>query len=526
MKKLVLILTIFFFQLVIGIQSVSAFYSDIQTDYKYYTGIKTLYDKNKLPEFTDNQFHPDDKATTDDLNTLLKFYLGQETGNKSSKKPLSKLSALSTIFNTLGIQLDAKINTDTFLFKDIKPTSKNANIAAKSIELGIFEKDKNIFRAGKRITKGEAAYYLYKVYSAPNPSNTTNDKYSQELINNPEFLKLVDVWKILKSDFLYKDKLNDKDLITEAIKGMVESAKDQYTIFEQPTEAKEFLKHLSDNIYEGVGMQVDLIDNSIRVVSPLDNSPAEKAGIKPNDIITEIDGTSVIGMTLDEVAAKIKGLAGTTVKIKVLRDKSEITFEMKREKITQKSIQYKTLDKNNKKIGYIKINTFGTNTYQDFMDAAKSILKESPRGFIIDLRNDPGGYMDTATLIAGLFTKDIKIALNLKSGNGTENKVMTDGNGLLSGYKIAVLINGGSASSSEILAGALKDYGVATLIGEKSFGKGTVQQLEEYQDGSIFKYTIQQWFTPNGTDINGKGISPDIIETNKEQQLIKAEELF
>ncbi|MFH1218799.1 MAG: S41 family peptidase, partial [Candidatus Peregrinibacteria bacterium] len=212
------------------------------------------------------------------------------------------------------------------------------------------------------------------------------------------------------------------------------------------------------------------------------------------------------------------------------RNGHNLEFEVKRDFILYSSVQYQILQTNSgKNIGYIELWIFDENSTEEFTKAAEALVAEDVDGILIDLRNNPGGFMEDAINIISLFTATEKTATQLLFSDGSKEKFKTTGNGPLAEYETVVLINEGSASASEILAGALKDYGTAKLVGTTSFGKGTVQQLSEYRDGSIFKYTISKWLTPNGTDINKEGIKPDIKVTNTgstDTQLKKALEQF
>lgn len=508
--------------------TVLAFYADVQPGNKYYTAIKSLYDKGMLPEYSDNLFHPDAGVKTKDLYELIVAY-GKTDSIPSSVKPssnvnksLPKSSVLSTIFKILGIGTNYLFDKTKFTFKDIKTDSDNAAIAMRAGELGIIESNPELFKSAKRVTKAEVADYLYKInqysevptlriefQSIPSGSSGSDGDF----VNNSKFPILSDVWKNLKNDFYYKDQITNEKLVYGAIKGIAEATGDKYTSFQAPDE-KNILNTLTLTEYEGVGMLIDTVKGNVTIVSPFKDSPAEKAGLKPNDIIKAINGEDITGQSAEIVATKIKGPASTTVKIKVLRSGEELEFNVIRAKVNYSSVQSKTIEKNGVKIGYITINTFADQTYDQFVKAAKDIKKESIAGFIIDLRNNPGGFMETAIKLVGLFTDEIKTAVELAYSSGTKEAYKTDGNGLLKGYKVVILINEGSASASEIMAGALHDYGIAKLIGAKTFGKGCVQKLLQYADGSKFKYTISKWLTPLGTDINEKGITPDKIVEN------------
>lgn len=564
MKNLILSLL---FSLFLFAQTSFGFYSDVPQDHKYYNSIKTLYDAELLGE--SDKFEPDKKLTTLDFYELvlnykwydlpteialpysntdnkalyapylqaaldleLIAYPSQKEATFNFNKKMTKHQTISKIFKIVGVGVNYAFDREIVPLKDIKKSSDTAAIAFKAWQMGIVEeKYPDYYRRGKIITKGEATDYLYKIYKYnPYTSQSTipsvkisQDTYTEtekELINNTNFSKLVDIWSIIKSDYLYKDDLNNDSLIQGAIKGLVETLGDPYTTYQEPIEAEKFFSQLS-NEYEGVGMSLDLIGENITIVSPFNGSPAEKAGIKPGDIIIGVDGESVVGKTLEFVIGKIKGPAKTTVKIKITRAGSELEFSIERAKIIYKSVQHSIKEIAEKKVGYITINVFGNETYPDFVSAATELLKSNPTGFIIDVRNNPGGYLGTAVDLIGLFSKEKLIAVKLQNAEKTE-EFKTDGNGLLAGKKIVILINEGSASASEILAGALKEHGFATLIGKKSFGKGTAQEIADWTDGSLFKYTSSKWLTPKGNNIHGTGITPDKIV---EKTSIKDEQL-
>ena len=571
MKKITIALLI---SLIISLNA-SAFYSDVTSDNQYYDSIKNLYELGKLPEEANNQFLPDELLSKADLYKLILSYSQSEieptakltysdTDNNAEyarylqtainlhlitpeeNKPFgvtsktSKYIALSTMFQILGIGTPAIFNKDDFPFKDIGASSNIAAIAKKASDLDIFEKDKpERFNMSKKITKGEAANYLYKIYQNNGTSNITltvqsgnsgnSSKYSkteQELLDNKEFSVLLDVWSRLQDHYYYQDELDDTSLIQGAIKGMVEKLSDKYTVYQEPSPSGNLLNTLTGE-YEGIGVVIEMIEKQITIVTPFKDSPAEKAGLKANDIIVEVDGENIIGQSLDYAASKIKGAADSEVKIKVLRDKKEINFTVKRSSIVNKSVKDELIQENGKKIGYINVINFGEDTYQEFKDAATSLIAKKANGFIIDLRNNPGGYLDVSVDIIGLFTKEKKTAVTLENADGSTKTYKTDGNGLLEGYKVVILINAGSASASEIMAGALQDYGIAKLIGVTSFGKGSAQEVRQYYDGSLFKYTISKWITPEGQVINKKGLTPDkVVEDNNDAQLKAAKAEF
>ncbi len=554
---------------------VMAFYSDITEENQYYNSIKILYDLDRLPHYENEIFNPETKVTIVDLceltlafaqvslNTNISLpYSNIDPSSETAKiiqtaldtniieaiglnptlditSPVAKQYILKTLFQTLGIGTNYFFDKSDFPFTDLDVNSELAPIAQKAAELYILEKDKpQLFSLAKRITRGQLADYLYRIYqNAPNtitirvkPSNYT--KAQTELLDNEKFSIFLDIWDRLKTDFLYQDKLNEDQLIESAIEGLLEPVeeKDKYTTYQNSSEAQAFMDSLSGD-YEGIGISIEMIDGKATVITPFKNSPAEKAGLKPNDVILEVNNEDVSDQTLEEIISKIKGEKGTTVTLKILRGTDKKTFEIEREEISQESVSSELLEHNDKKIGYINMMSFNEDGYKKFTEQAKTLLKDKPVGFIIDLRNNPGGYLDVAVNIVGLFTDAKKTALRLEFADGTTQEYITNGNGLLKNYKTIVLINGGSASASEILAGALKDFSLATLIGEKSFGKGSVQEIITYYDESLLKFTIAKWLTPNGTNVNEVGIVPDkeVVEnpdTTTDEQLQAALDEF
>ncbi|MFA6992601.1 MAG: S41 family peptidase [Candidatus Gracilibacteria bacterium] len=393
---------------------------------------------------------------------------------------------------------------------------------------------KSVFKPGKTITRGEAAYYLYLIDTYTPSAKLTITYLTQsngstdEITDEKTFNALSGVFSSLKNKYLYQSEIDKNNLLYDAIEGMLKPIKDEYTVFQKPMEPS-LLDTLSGE-YEGIGMSLDLINDNIVVVSPFKDAPAEKAGIKSGDIIIKVDRKSVVGDPVESVAAKLRGKKGTKVKITVQREGKELSFTVTRDVIQNESVDYEIKTYNGKNIAYINMINFGEETYTEFLDAANKIIADKTiNGVILDLRNNPGGYIDVAIDIISLFTNEIKTAVKLKYANGNITEYKTSGDGTLKGYKTAILINKGSASASEILAGALKDYGIATLIGETSFGKGSVQEIHTYEDGSLFKYTISYWLTPNGTSIEHTGITPDTIIQNTgttDTQLNKALEQF
>ncbi len=301
----------------------------------------------------------------------------------------------------------------------------------------------------------------------------------------------------------------DKELEYGMITGYVDSYKDPYTVFFPPQEAKSFAENVQGS-FGGVGMNVGMKDGSIVVIAPLKDSPAMKAGILAGDIITAVDGKSMIGVNSDAAVNLIRGKIGTEVTITVIHPKGTAPVNIT---ITRQVIKIPTIDTEKKDgVFIIHLYNFSAESPELFRDALNEFIVSGYKRMIIDLRGNPGGYLDASVAMASYFLQEGKVVVSEKQGKN-EAVVNHRSQGLAgvpAGTKVVVLVDGGSASASEILAGALKDQGVATIVGEKTFGKGSVQELVNFADGSSLKVTIAKWFTPNGVNISEAGIKPDV----------------
>jgi carboxyl-terminal processing protease len=313
------------------------------------------------------------------------------------------------------------------------------------------------------------------------------------------------IYKLLKSNF---DGTLDQKKLEDGLKtGLVEATGDPYTNYFNAKDAKDFNQELTGS-FTGIGAELGSDnDNHIVIVSPLSGYPAEKAGLKPKDIIAAVDGNSTYGMSIDSVVKKIRGPENTNVTLTIVRG-SNTPFDVtiSRAKISVPSVETKVEGS----VGYIKISQFSQDTYSLVQSAAQDFKTKGVKGIVLDLRGDPGGYLESAVNISSLWLDKGKVVVSERKGGKTQNTDYATGNNLLKGFPTVVLIDGGSASASEITAGALHDNGIATLVGTKSFGKGSVQQVIPLKDGSELKVTIAHWYTPNGKNINKQGITPDV----------------
>jgi len=339
--------------------------------------------------------------------------------------------------------------------------------------------------------------------------NTARNKNTSSINNRGVDMDLFwEVWDLISQKYIKENAVIPKNMVYGAIKGMAASLEDPYTVFMDPVETKDFELNLNGDL-EGIGAELTIQNQALTIVSVLRDTPAEKAGLRPNDIIFKIDDEITSDMTLPSAIQKIRGKAGTIVKLTILRkgDPKPFDVSIKRANIQIASVSYNELGNG---IHYIVLNHFSDKTSDELNEVIQKILLKDPKGIILDLRSNGGGYLDIAVDILSDFIKGKKTVVYIHK-RGAENEPMqTDGSSRLADIPAVVLINGGSASASEIVAGAFQDLNRGILIGERSFGKGSVQEYEKFKDGSSLRITIAKWLTPNKKDIDEVGIKPDI----------------
>ncbi len=362
---------------------------------------------------------------------------------------------------------------------------------------------------------------------------------SQKIINaelgmpgDIDFGLFWDTWRLLEEKSpTTPDK---KKMFYGAIGGLVNSLDDPYTIFMDPSESQKFAEDLS-GVFDGIGAEIGIKKGVVTVISPLTDSPAERAGLKSMDKILKINDTGTIDLALDEAVNLIRGPKGTEVTLTILRGSESDTREIKiiRATIEVKSVDLKFIDSGESQakenIAVLKISKFGDDTYQGVLDASNEILSKGAKKIILDLRNNPGGYLNSAVDVAGIFIPAGKTVTSEKF-SGHKKDYLANGADKLGGIPMVILANEGSASAAEILAGALRDNRQIRLIGEKTYGKGSVQEVEQLKDGSSVKITVAEWLTPSGKNINKEGLQPDIevkistedYDAGKDPQMEKA----
>ncbi|MGL4980930.1 MAG: S41 family peptidase [Fusobacteriaceae bacterium] len=348
--------------------------------------------------------------------------------------------------------------------------------------------------------------------------------YANEKTNNRGFLsnirelkEISDIIDLVSDNHVGEKEVDKKELLHGALKGIVDALEDPHSNYLTKDNMSDFREDIKGK-YPGVGMIIQKKkDEPLLVVSPIEDTPAYKAGIKPKDKILSINDESTLSLTSDESAKKLKGEAGTKVKLKVYRESLKETKEIQltREIIKLKYVKSNML-KNN--IGYLRLTQFGENVYPDLAKELTSLQKNGMKGLVLDLRNNPGGALDQAVKISSMFIEKGKI-VTTRGRNKDEQISMREGK-YFGDFPLVILINNGSASASEIVSGAVKDYKRGTLIGDKSFGKGSVQTLIPLPDGDGIKLTIAKYYTPNNISIHGIGIEPDIKVKEDEDYLL------
>ena len=370
-----------------------------------------------------------------------------------------------------------------------------ANNAKKYIKLAILAVVSMII--GSVITIAIKDFDVAKVNT-----NKTEVSYSK---TKKGFDSLYETYDTIMSEY-YKDVDSDK-LIEGAINGMLESLDDEHTMYFDKKSKEEFDSELSGNYY-GIGAQIQLTsDETIKITKVFDDSPAKKAGLKEEDVFVSVDGTSVKGKSATEVANMLKSDSVKTSTIVVKRNDKELTFKVTKENITLFSVSSEMLDNNGKNVGYLSVSIFGQKTYSQFKDALTKLEKQDMNSLIIDLRGNTGGYLSTVTNMLEEFIDKGNVIYQIQSSSGVKQYKTVKASEKK--YKIVVLIDGGSASASEIMSAAMKEVYGATLVGQTTYGKGTVQTTKNLSNGSMIKYTIEKWLTPSGKNIDKEGIKPD-----------------
>lgn len=351
------------------------------------------------------------------------------------------------------------------------------------------------------------------VNKSPDPSISTT----------VDFEPFWQTWKLLENKYVTKDDIDQQALVWGAISGMVQALGDPYTVFLPPKELENFETQVTGK-FQGIGAEIGLRNNQLVIISPLEGSPAKEAGIRAGDMIIKIDDFDTVGITIDAAVNKIRGEKGTPVVLTVFREGESMTHEITivRDNIVIPAIATRTEDD----IFVIQLFNFSSGSPQEFDNAVREFAESGKSKLIIDLRNNPGGFLDAAVHIASYFVPKGEIIVTEEFRDREPREHRSRGYAEAHNLELVVLVNQGSASASEILAGALQEHDIATIIGEQTFGKGSVQELVDVLGNSSLKVTIARWLTPNGRSISHEGLEPDITVEIDTELDIEIDQIF
>lgn len=352
-----------------------------------------------------------------------------------------------------------------------------------------------------------------------NKTETSKNKSNNEYASNIDLDLFWTVWGEIEKKYVDETVIKDDSMIYGAIKGLAESLNDPYTVFMDPKDSKEFNESLEGTL-EGIGAELTVENKKLIVVSPLKDSPAKKAGLLPGDTVLKINDKFASDMSLFDAIMSIRGKKGTSVTLTIIRKGVDDPFEVSivRDSINIDSV---TLEELKNKIFYISVNQFNDKTLTQFDKAVSDIVLKEPKGIIIDLRYNGGGYLDIAVDLLSYLLPDKTKVLEVHQRNGNNENMDTKGAPKLPKVPLVVLVNEGSASASEIVAGAIQDLKRGIIMGTKTFGKGSVQEVETFKDGSSIRMTVAKWFTPTGRTIDKVGLNPDVNVDQNEKDAEK-----
>ena len=331
------------------------------------------------------------------------------------------------------------------------------------------------------------------------------EKTRSDVVDFEQFWR---VWKMVKERYVHQP-VNDVELFYGSLAGIVSGLNDPHSVYFPPQVAKDFSEGLAGE-FGGIGAEIGIRDEQLTVIAPLPETPAERSGLKPGDSIMAINGEETFGLTVEQAVKKIKGEPGTAVVLTITGNGFETLREVSivREVITIPTVVWEEKDSD---VAYIRISYFNDETWKQFSAAVDEVLTKNPQGIILDLRSNPGGYLETSVAVASEWVDDGVIVQEVFQKEEEKKVYLTHGAHRLVGLPTVVLVDGGTASGSEIVAGALQDHNKAIVLGQKTFGKGSVQSFEVFPDGSALKLTIATWLTPSGGVIDKEGVEPDSV---------------
>lgn len=430
-----------------------------------------------------------------------------------AKKKVNKVEGLKMVFDLYGLAAPLLTEADRE-YKDVPEGAWYIPMISRAMDLELTDPENlDFFGTNSNLSIGDTARMLSEVRRILENQSQPTEVY----VGLPDIEgidTLYDVYSKIQEFYYYEDEIKAKELTHKAITGMVNGLDDRYSVFNTPVETNDFIEQNTGN-FQGVGMWIERGDGDyISVAGVIPNSPAEAAGMKVGDKIIKVDGEDTAGWTPEQLAAKIKGPAGTEVTLYIEKHPSKQKKNVKliRAEIDLTFVEGEVLDNN---YAYFDVSQFPQDLKSDFENLAKDIVTSRTKGIILDLRNNPGGYVSAAEDLLGLFLKKNEGMYYLDYREGSRIARATS-DGKYADYPLVVLIDASSASASEIVAAALKDNGRATIVGQKSFGKGVAQQLFFYDDGSSLKLTIAEWLSPKGERLNKEGVKPDVDAVDRE----------
>lgn len=439
-------------------------------------------------------------------------------------KKLTVVDALTLLFHSQSIPIP-NVFKGNIPYTDVARNTQAQALIMRALSLNVISPQRNDYVGiYQRVTRAQAARMIYQMDLVTLGSATSNglpqvSNYSKDL------QKIISVWELIEGNYLGRKDLDTPQLADVVLENLVNGLDDPYSTYMDEEENRNFIDSLDGEI-EGIGAVVGYNDNKeITVVSPIKGSPAEAAGLMAKDVILEVDDMSVSGMTLEDAVVLIKGPKGTTVKLKIRRGTDTKTLIIERDLIEISSVETELL--NGGSIMHLSLYQFDFNAAEEFSAAVSKVKGDSNiKGMILDMRSNPGGLLDAAVRILGHFVKAQEEVVTINYADFSQ-VLLSRGDAELAGFPVVVLINEGSASASEIVAGALQDYGLATIVGQRSFGKGSVQEVNYFTDNSSLKLTVAKWLTPRLQDIQDGGIYPDVSvadneSTDADEQLSKA----
>ncbi len=439
-------------------------------------------------------------------------------------KKLTLVDGLKLLFHSQSIPIP-NVYKGNIPYTDVSRNTQSQALIMRALELNVIAPQRTDYVGiYQRVTRAKAARMIYQMDLVTLGSAHSNG-LPQISIHSQELEKLIGVWELIEGSYLEKDAINRNEVVDSVLKNLVEQLDDPYSTYMDQEENQNFLDSLDGEI-EGIGAVVGYNEaEEIAIVSPIKGGPADKAGLMPKDVILEVDDMSLEGMTLEDAVILIKGPKGTTVKLKVRRSSGTKTFIIERDLIEIPSVEYEIFSGSG--IMHLTISQFNFTAADEFGEAAqKAISDPAVKGLIIDLRGNPGGLLDSSLSILGHFVEAQEELVTINYADFSQ-VLLSRGNARLKDFPVVVLIDEGSASASEIVAGTLQDYGLATIVGERSFGKGSVQEVSYFLDNSSLKLTVAKWLTPGLQDIQDGGIIPDVTiadneSTDADEQLQKA----